>query len=147
MVGEQGTQMTSIRAVRWSSLALLAVLAAPSSIWAQRSGDDADSYSDSVNARGGSEPPRLMRGGIMQQLRSVTESVMGTQHDDKPATKTPAKSGAKSSVPTPPPLGSKRPTQNQVVEPMHRTIFNLPMVPRLCQIVLLDQVALGLVSS
>lgn len=102
--------MTSSNATRWSGLALLALLAAPSTSWGQQSSDDADSYSESRNGNA-AEPPRLMRGGIMQQLRSVTESVMGTNKDDDMATakdKPSSKPKSRSAVPTPPPLGSNR---------------------------------------
>lgn len=102
--------MTSLNATGWSGLALLALLAAPSTSWGQQSSDDADSYSESRNGNA-AEPPRLMRGGIMQQLRSVTESVMGTNKDDgKPTAKDKpsSKPNSRSAVPTPPPLGSNR---------------------------------------
>ncbi len=61
----------------WFVLAI--VLTMPSLTLAQRNSDDADS--NPSEARSGSEPPRLIRGGLMQQLRSVTESVLGSPEE------------------------------------------------------------------
>lgn len=57
---------------------LAIVLAMPWPCLAQRGSDATGAYADE-SPTGGSdgEPPRLLRGGIMQQLRSVTESVLG----------------------------------------------------------------------
>ncbi len=120
--------MTSFNTMRWGALAGLAVvLTGPSVTWAQRSpNDDADSYSDARNNRNESEPPRLMRGGIMQQLRSVTESVIGT-YDDKPSSNTKnSKAENRPGVPTPPPLAANELCQNHAFAVMLRKIFSRP---------------------
>ncbi|MGN6136398.1 MAG: CARDB domain-containing protein [Aureliella sp.] len=69
--------MSSIIARRCIALAI--VVALPWPCHAQRGGDDTDAYpGGSTYERGPAEPPRLLRGGLMQQLRSVTESMLGT---------------------------------------------------------------------
>ena len=63
-------------------IALAIVLAMPWPCLAQRGGVDTGAYRSETNPNGaGAEPPRLFSGGIMQQLRSVTESVLGTSED------------------------------------------------------------------
>ncbi|MCC6508401.1 MAG: hypothetical protein IT423_04795 [Pirellulaceae bacterium] len=99
--------MTSLNQIKWLALAILAAPLTPSTCLAQRSTDQLDSYPAERNSRTNSppdaEPPRLMRGGIMQQLRAVTDSVMGTGEDKRPS-----QAESRSNVPVPPPLSSVR---------------------------------------
>ena len=65
----------------WVAMAILSIVAHPCA--AQRPSNETDSNPEI--SRSANEPPRLLRGGIMQQLRSVTESVIGTPEERRAA--------------------------------------------------------------